>query len=82
MEKICARLNIGNKAEPVKLRKRKSQLYSEEETCPLDNGTLRSWPKVLRMTQILIFTVCCLSLYDGNLHILQNAMKSDLMNCN
>ncbi|CAB1339388.1 unnamed protein product [Coregonus sp. 'balchen'] len=28
MEKIRARLNIGSKAEPVKLRKRKSQLYS------------------------------------------------------
>ena len=39
------------------------------------------WPKVLRMTQILIFKVCCLSLYDGNLHILQNVMKSDQMNC-
>ncbi|XP_019910540.1 GPI mannosyltransferase 3 isoform X2 [Esox lucius] len=33
MEKIRARLNIGRKAEPVKLRKRKSQLYSKEETC-------------------------------------------------
>lgn len=40
MEKIRARLNIGSKAEPVKLRKRKSQLYSKEETCPLDNGTV------------------------------------------
>uniref|UniRef100_A0AAZ3QM26 Ig-like domain-containing protein n=1 Tax=Oncorhynchus tshawytscha TaxID=74940 RepID=A0AAZ3QM26_ONCTS len=26
--------------------------------------------------------VCCLGLYDGNLHILQNVMKSDQMNCN
>ncbi|XP_041715652.2 GPI mannosyltransferase 3-like isoform X4 [Coregonus clupeaformis] len=40
MEKIRARLNIGSKAEPVKLRKRKSQLYSKEDTCPLDNGVL------------------------------------------
>ncbi|XP_029495112.1 GPI mannosyltransferase 3 isoform X1 [Oncorhynchus nerka] len=40
MEKIRARLNIGSKAEPVKLRKRKSQLYSKDETCPLDNGVL------------------------------------------
>ncbi|XP_023851325.1 GPI mannosyltransferase 3 isoform X3 [Salvelinus sp. IW2-2015] len=40
MEKIRARLNIGSKSEPVKLRKRKSQLYSKEETCPLDNGVL------------------------------------------
>ena len=36
---------------------------------------IKLWPKVLRMTQILIFKVCCLSLYDGNLHILQNVMK-------
>lgn len=37
--------------------------------------------KVLRMTQILIFTVCRLSFYDGNLHIFQNVTKSDQMNC-
>ena len=43
---------------------------------------VQSWPKVLRITQILIFTVCCHRLYDGNLHILQNVMKSDQMNCN
>uniref|UniRef100_A0A4W5MPH7 Pleckstrin homology domain containing M3 n=1 Tax=Hucho hucho TaxID=62062 RepID=A0A4W5MPH7_9TELE len=33
-------------------------------------------------TNINFHKVCCLSLYDGNLHILQNVMKSDQMNCN
>ena len=36
---------------------------------------LQLWPKVLRMTHIIFHKVCCLSLYDGNLHILQNVMK-------
>ena len=31
-------------------------------------------------TNIHFHKVCCLSLYDGNLHILQNVMKSDQMN--
>ena len=31
---------------------------------------------------INVHKVCCLTLYDGNLHILQNDMKSDQMNCN
>ena len=33
-------------------------------------------------TIINFHKVCCLSVYDGNLHILQNVMKSDQMNCN
>uniref|UniRef100_A0A8C7KK41 Upstream stimulatory factor 1 n=1 Tax=Oncorhynchus kisutch TaxID=8019 RepID=A0A8C7KK41_ONCKI len=33
-------------------------------------------------TNINFHKVFCLSLYDGNLHILQNVMKSDQMNCN
>uniref|UniRef100_A0A8C8GN94 Upstream stimulatory factor 1 n=1 Tax=Oncorhynchus tshawytscha TaxID=74940 RepID=A0A8C8GN94_ONCTS len=33
-------------------------------------------------TNINFHNVFCLSLYDGNLHILQNVMKSDQMNCN
>ena len=33
-------------------------------------------------TNINFHKFCCLSLYDGNLHILQNVMKSDQMNCN
>ena len=44
--------------------------------------SIQSWSNVLRMTQILIFKVCCLNLYDCNLHILQNVMKSDQMNWN
>jgi hypothetical protein len=31
-------------------------------------------------TNMNFHKVCCLSLYDGNLHILQNVMKSDQMN--
>ena len=42
---------------------------------------VQSWPNYLRMTQMFIFTVCCLSLYDGNLHILQNVIKIDQMSC-
>ncbi|KAL1007283.1 hypothetical protein UPYG_G00084510 [Umbra pygmaea] len=38
MEKIRSRIYVGSKTEPVKLRKRKSQLYSKEETCT--NGIL------------------------------------------
>ena len=41
----------------------------------------QSWPKDLRMTHIHFHKVCCLSLYDGNLNILQNVMKSDQINC-
>jgi hypothetical protein len=33
-------------------------------------------------TNINFHKVCCLSLYDDTLHILQNVMKSDQMNCN
>uniref|UniRef100_A0A8C7I6G5 SID1 transmembrane family member 2 n=1 Tax=Oncorhynchus kisutch TaxID=8019 RepID=A0A8C7I6G5_ONCKI len=33
-------------------------------------------------TNMNVHKVCCISLYDGNLHILQNVMKSDQMNCN
>jgi hypothetical protein len=33
-------------------------------------------------TNINFHKVCCLSLYEGNLHILQNVMKSDQINCN
>lgn len=43
---------------------------------------IEQWPKVLRFTRIFIFKVCCLSFYDGNVHILQNVMKTDQMNCN
>ncbi|KAM4630422.1 GPI mannosyltransferase 3 isoform 2-T2 [Polymixia lowei] len=41
MEKIRARFNFGNKVEPVKMRKRKSQLYNKEDACPLNDGVLR-----------------------------------------
>ncbi|XP_023251490.1 GPI mannosyltransferase 3 [Seriola lalandi dorsalis] len=42
MENFRQRLRFGNKVENVKLRKRKSQLYSEEDECPLNNGVLRA----------------------------------------
>lgn len=38
MEKIRERLKFGNKVGDVKLRRRKSQLYSKEDECPLNNG--------------------------------------------
>lgn len=43
MENIRSRLKFGNKAEDVKLRKRKSQLYSKDVPCPLDCGVLGGW---------------------------------------
>lgn len=43
MENIRSRLTFGNKAEDVKLRKRKSQLYSRDDPCPLDCGVLGPW---------------------------------------
>lgn len=43
MENIRSRLKFGNKAEDVKLRKRKSQLYSKDDPCPLDCGVLGGW---------------------------------------
>ena len=33
-------------------------------------------------TNIHFQRLCCLSLYDGNVHILHNVMKSNQMNCN
>lgn len=42
MDKIRSRLKFGKKVEDVKLRKRKSQLYSKENECPLKNGALRA----------------------------------------
>ncbi|KAM9366078.1 GPI mannosyltransferase 3 [Symphorus nematophorus] len=42
MENIRSRLKFGNKVEDVKLRKRKSQLYSKEDESPLNNGVLRA----------------------------------------
>lgn len=39
---IRSRLKFGDKVEDVKLRKRKSQLYSKEDGGPLDNGVLRA----------------------------------------
>ncbi|XP_028257457.1 GPI alpha-1,2-mannosyltransferase 3 isoform X2 [Parambassis ranga] len=41
MENIRSRLRFGNKVEDVKLRKRKSQLYSKDDGNPLNNGALR-----------------------------------------
>ena len=35
--------------------------------------------RFVKMTQISVSTVCCFSFHDGNLHILQNVMKSDQM---
>lgn len=44
---------------------------------------LQPWKKGFENdTKINFHNVCCLSLYDGILHILQNVMKSDLINCN
>lgn len=40
MENIRPRLKFGNKVEDVKLRKRKSQLYSKKDESPLKNGVL------------------------------------------
>ncbi|KAA8595598.1 hypothetical protein FQN60_010889 [Etheostoma spectabile] len=48
MENIRARLKLGNKAEVVKLRKRKSQLYSQEDES-LNDGRLR--------TRVAVFSV-------------------------
>lgn len=42
MENIRARLSLRNKVDDVKLRKRKSQLYSKENECRLNNGVLRA----------------------------------------
>ncbi|KAG7230499.1 hypothetical protein INR49_024608 [Caranx melampygus] len=42
MENFRQRLKFGNKVEDVKLRKRKSQLYSEKDECPLNDGVLRA----------------------------------------
>lgn len=41
MENLRSRLTFGSKVEDVKLRKRKSQLYSKEEESPLRSGVLR-----------------------------------------
>ncbi|XP_028429109.1 GPI alpha-1,2-mannosyltransferase 3 [Perca flavescens] len=49
MENIRSRLKFGNKVEPVKLRKRKSQLYSQEDESLLDDGRLR--------TRVAVFSV-------------------------
>uniref|UniRef100_A0A3Q1IGX3 Mannosyltransferase n=1 Tax=Anabas testudineus TaxID=64144 RepID=A0A3Q1IGX3_ANATE len=49
MEKIRERLKFGNKVGDVKLRRRKSQLYSKEDECPLNNGLLR--------TRVVLFSV-------------------------
>ena len=84
------RLAWAKKHEQWTLDRWKSVLWSDESKCEIFDANhsvfvrlrVQSWPKVLRMTQMLIFKVCCLSLYDGNLHILQNVMKSDQMNCN
>ncbi|XP_073320272.1 GPI mannosyltransferase 3 [Pagrus major] len=42
MENIRPRLKFGNKVEEVKLRKRKSQLYSKKDESPLKDGVLRA----------------------------------------
>ncbi|KAJ0056182.1 hypothetical protein NL108_003478, partial [Boleophthalmus pectinirostris] len=42
MENIRSRLRLGNKEEDVKLRQRKSQLYSKDDTCPLNCGQSRA----------------------------------------
>ncbi|XP_029353890.1 GPI alpha-1,2-mannosyltransferase 3 [Echeneis naucrates] len=42
MENIKRRLRFGNKVKEVKLRKRKSQLYAEEDDCLLNNGKLKA----------------------------------------
>lgn len=38
MDNIRARLKFGNKAEEVKLRKRKSQLYSKKDASAVNDG--------------------------------------------
>ncbi|XP_029935468.1 GPI alpha-1,2-mannosyltransferase 3 isoform X2 [Myripristis murdjan] len=40
MENIRPRFNFGNKAEVVKLRKRKSKLHNKEDKCAPSNGVL------------------------------------------
>ncbi|XP_058485511.1 GPI mannosyltransferase 3 [Solea solea] len=42
MDKIRPRVKFGNKVHDVKLRKRKSQLYANENECPLNNVGLRA----------------------------------------
>ncbi|XP_040890506.1 GPI mannosyltransferase 3 [Toxotes jaculatrix] len=54
MENIRTRLRFGNKVEDVKLRKRKSQLYSKEDECPLNNGGLTARVAVFCMVFRLI----------------------------
>ncbi|XP_042343674.1 GPI mannosyltransferase 3 [Plectropomus leopardus] len=49
MEDIRPRLKFGNRVEDVKLRKRKSQLYSKEDKSPLKDGVLR--------TRVVVFSV-------------------------
>ena len=43
---------------------------------------VQSWPKVLRTTQIYIFTNSAASVCMMAIYILQNVMESDQMNCN
>ncbi|KAK2920225.1 GPI mannosyltransferase 3 [Channa argus] len=49
MDNIRERLKFGNKEEHVKLRKRKSQLYSKEDECSLNSGVLK--------TRVVLFSV-------------------------
>uniref|UniRef100_A0A3B4Y1X7 Mannosyltransferase n=1 Tax=Seriola lalandi dorsalis TaxID=1841481 RepID=A0A3B4Y1X7_SERLL len=49
MENFRQRLRFGNKVENVKLRKRKSQLYSEEDECPLNNARVVVFSVVFRL---------------------------------
>lgn len=54
MENIRSRLKLGGKTEDVKLRKRKSQLYSKDNPCPLDCGVLGGWLAVFVVTVRLV----------------------------
>ncbi|CAG5855545.1 unnamed protein product [Menidia menidia] len=58
MESLRSRLKFGSKEEDVKLRKRKSQLYSREDESPLKDGSLRA--KVLAFCVVFRLINCVL----------------------
>ncbi|XP_059212503.1 GPI mannosyltransferase 3 [Centropristis striata] len=59
MENLRPRLNFGNKVQVVKLRKRKSELYSKEDgTSPLSDGEL--WSRLVVFSVVFRLMNCFL----------------------
>lgn len=57
MENIRPRLKFGNKIDNVKLRKRKSHLYSKKDECPLNNGETCIVKRQLKQVHLIGRTV-------------------------